>query len=176
LKRRRGRPAPPPLERPLAGHQGRRDEWRTPRWLFDLFNGIFHFTVDAAANGDNALLPRHWDREQDALHQDGSAERAWCNPPYPRPGPFLAKADTAQLAVVLLPGNCLTTHYAHDHPPCHVAVPRGRLSFGPADGPRAKGGAAPFGSVLFLYGVVTETDINEPRREGCTIWRHCGGT
>jgi phage N-6-adenine-methyltransferase len=161
---------------PSPGIKGRKDEWRTPRWLFDVLHGIFHFTVDAAANADNALLPRHWDREQNALQQDWSRERVWCNPPYSRPGPFLAKAETAQLAVVLLPGNCLTTHYAHDHPPCHVAVPRGRLSFESPDGQGGQAGAAPFGSVLFLYGLVTETQINELRREGCTIWRHCGGT
>jgi site-specific DNA-methyltransferase (adenine-specific) len=160
---------------PTPGIKGRKDEWRTPRRLFDLLNGIFHFTVDAAANADNALLPRYWDREQDALQQDWSRERVWCNPPYSRPGPFLAKAQTAQLAVVLLPDKCLTTHYAHDHPPCHVAVLRGRLSFGPPDGQGSPTAAAPFGSVLFLYGVVTETQINELRREGCTIWRHCGG-
>jgi phage N-6-adenine-methyltransferase len=150
----------------------RKDEWRTPRWFFDLLNGILDFAVDAAANGDNALLPSYWDREQDALRQDWSQQRVWCNPPYSRPGPFLAKAETAQLAVVLLPANCLTTHYAHDHPPCHVAVPRGRLSFESPDGPGGQAGAAPFGSVLFLYGDVTEFEINELKREGFQVWTH----
>jgi hypothetical protein len=31
--------------------------WRTPRYLFDLLNGIFAFSVDAAADQDNHLLP-----------------------------------------------------------------------------------------------------------------------
>jgi phage N-6-adenine-methyltransferase len=157
---------------PTPGIKGRKDEWQTPRWLFDILNAIFHFTIDAAANADNTLLPRHWDREQDALQQDWSKERAWCIPPYSRFGPFLAKEETAQLAVVLLPGNCLTTHYAHDHPPCHVAVPRGRLSFESPDGPGSPTVAAPFGSVLYLYGVIAATEINTLKAKGFQVWTH----
>jgi site-specific DNA-methyltransferase (adenine-specific) len=161
---------------PTPGIKGRKDEWQTPRWLFDLLNGIFHFSVDAAANADNALLPRHWDREQDALRQDWSRERVWCNPPYSRPEPFLAKASTAGLAAVLLRADCLTTHYAHDHPPSYVAVCKGRIPFDRPEGQGDQGGAAPFGSVLYLYGVITATEINALKAKGFQVWRFDGAT
>jgi hypothetical protein len=50
-------------------------------------------------------------------------------------------------------------------------VPRGRLSFEPAGGPDGQAGAAPFGSVLFLYGVVTDAEINSLKTKGFQLWR-----
>src|SRR5438477_84289 len=82
----------------------------SPSPAFGSLDGIFQFTVDATANAENALLPRYWDHEHDAMQQDWSQEDMWCNPPYSRPAPFLAKATTAHLAVVLLWADCLTTH------------------------------------------------------------------
>jgi phage N-6-adenine-methyltransferase len=148
---------------------GTKDEWQTPRWLFDILNAIFQFTVDAAASADNALLPRYWD---DALRQDWSQENVWCNPPYSRPAPFLKKASTAYLAVVLLRADSLTTHYTADCPPSYLAVRKGRIPFDPPPGQSGTGEAAPFGSVLFLYGSVTETQIIALRQEGFQVWKN----
>lgn len=61
-----------------------RHDWRTPPRLFNALHQQFQFTVDAAASADNALLPTFWDAETDALHQDWSGHRVWCNPPYGR--------------------------------------------------------------------------------------------
>jgi hypothetical protein len=85
-------------------------------------------------------------------------------------------AETALLAAVLLPGNCLSTHYAHDHPPSLMAIPRGRISFEPPAGLGGKGGAAPFASVLFLYGVVTEAEVKCLKKKGIQVWRYDGAT
>lgn len=127
--------------------------------------------MDGAANAGNALLPRYWDQDQDGLQQDWSQENVWCNPPYSRPGPFLKKASTARLAVVLLRADCLVTHYTGACPPPYLAVRQGRIRFEPPPGRGATGGAAPFGSVLFLYGAVSEAHVNDLQRAGFRVWR-----
>jgi phage N-6-adenine-methyltransferase len=132
--------------------------------------------VDAAASAENALLPRYWDQEQDALEQDWSQEIVWCNPPYSRPAPFLVKASTACLAVILMRADCLTTHYTSEFPPSYLAVPKGRLSFDRPPGQSATGEAAPFGSVLFLYGGISDTQIRELREADFQVWKHHGET
>jgi phage N-6-adenine-methyltransferase len=138
--------------------------------LFEVLNEIFRFSVDAAASVENAVLPRYWDEVDDALRQDWAAESAWCNPPFSRPAPFLAKATTAHLAAVLLRADCLTTRYAGAYPPTFLAVPRGRISFDRPEGGVGKGGAAPFGCVLYLYGAVSESQLNELERRGFQVF------
>lgn len=155
---------------PSLKTNGSKDCWQTPCWLFQTLHAIFRFTVDAAANAENALLPRYWDQEQDGLTQDWSQERVWCNPPYSAPALFLEKATTSHLSVLLLPGNCLTNHYTHEHPPSYVAVPRGRIAFDRPGGQNGKG-AAPFGTMLFLYGAITQKQICELEQEGFQVWR-----
>ena len=74
-----------------------RHDWQTPRSLFDPLNDEFRFTVDAAASPDNALLPCFWTPETDALNQDWSGHRVWCNPPYGREQrAFIEKAAELQ--------------------------------------------------------------------------------
>jgi phage N-6-adenine-methyltransferase len=156
---------------PSPGTTGGKDEWRTPRWLFETLDGIFHFTVDAAANAENALVPRYWDQGQDALQQDWSQETVWCNPPYSRPAPFLKKASTARLAAVLLRADCLATHYTAACLPAYLAVRKGRIPFEPPPGQTGRGGAAPFGSVRFLYGGTTKAQIIALRQAGFQVWK-----
>lgn len=55
-----------------------RQDWRTPRWLFDHYNAIFNFTTDVAATGANSLCPNFL---KDAFGEFWG-ERVWCNPPY----------------------------------------------------------------------------------------------
>lgn len=46
-----------------------RDDWETPRDLFERCDSIWHFDLDAASNDKNALCERHFTKEQDALEQ-----------------------------------------------------------------------------------------------------------
>jgi phage N-6-adenine-methyltransferase len=76
----------------------RREDWGTPKWLFDALNRIFKFSVDLAANMDNAKVERYMSLEDDFL--GGGFKKllmtfpdvffhekwAWCNPPYGRSG------------------------------------------------------------------------------------------
>lgn len=62
-------------------------EWRTPQWLFDMFDKRYHFDLDAAASSDNALCP-HFNSVkipfQSVLpkHLLDTSTAIFCNPPY----------------------------------------------------------------------------------------------
>lgn len=75
--------------------------WRTPPDFFEKLHAEFGFTLDAAASDENALLGRdcgyagdhcdehqcwtvgrYFTEEDDAISQDWTGERVWCNPPY----------------------------------------------------------------------------------------------
>lgn len=60
------------------------DEFGTPRWLYDLLDEEFQFTIDAAASDENAKHINYVTKEDDAFKQDYSGERVFCNPPYSR--------------------------------------------------------------------------------------------
>lgn len=88
--------------------------WRTPRPWFDRLHAQFRFTVDAAAEPVNALLPRYWTVKEDALKQDWSGERVYCNPPYENLYPWVRKAsNSSNLVVMVLPSNTETAWF-HD--------------------------------------------------------------
>lgn len=125
-------------------------EWETPQDLFDFLDGLFHFTLDAAASDGNAKCSRYFTKEDDALAQvwDG---RVWVNPPYGREiGGFVEKAaesSTAEVVVMLLP--CRTdTAWWHKHVMVvakEVWLIRGRLKFGGAKN------SAPFPSCVVVF-------------------------
>ena len=76
----------------------RRQDWRTPRALFDALNAEFVFDLDGAASDRNALLT---DWSDYALTWQG--RRVFCNPPWAAIAPFVDLAGTADLAVLLVP-------------------------------------------------------------------------
>lgn len=56
--------------------------WVTPDDVFKPIDDEFHFTLDAAADADNAKAPKFFTREQDGLKQDWGSHTVWVNPPY----------------------------------------------------------------------------------------------
>lgn len=139
-----------------AAQTSLRDDWRTPRAIFDALHAEFRFTVDAAANERNHLLPRYWTRETDAFAQDWRGERVWCNPPYGRDaGRWIRKfAEAAQggaeIVVALLPARTDTRAF-HAHlyrkPNVELRFLPGRLRFGHPD-TGAEMSPAPFPSMI----------------------------
>jgi site-specific DNA-methyltransferase (adenine-specific) len=137
-----------------------RDDWRTPHNIFDALNQELHFTVDAAANDFNALLPRYWTKEMDAFKQSWRGHRVFCNPPYGRDaGRWIAhfynavRIGGAEIVVALLPARTDTRafhDYIYNMPNVEVRFLRGRLRFGrPVDGePMAP---APFPSMICIF-------------------------
>src|SRR5919202_4851651 len=63
--------------------QRRRSAWTTPPDLFHKLDQEFHFTLDVAADPDNALCPRYYTPQDDGLAQPWEGV-CWCNPPYGR--------------------------------------------------------------------------------------------
>jgi site-specific DNA-methyltransferase (adenine-specific) len=58
-----------------------RQDWNTPRPLFDKLNKEFNFEWDLAATKENALCNKFYSKENDGLKQKWSGN-CWCNPPY----------------------------------------------------------------------------------------------
>jgi site-specific DNA-methyltransferase (adenine-specific) len=59
-------------------------EWGTPQEFYDDLDAEFGFTLDVAANVDNAKCERYFTPEVDGLAQDWGREVCWMNPPYGR--------------------------------------------------------------------------------------------
>ena len=92
------------MPRPPMGNQI--NDRRTPPDLFKRYHDRYHFTLDAAASHENALLPSHcavdglwWKggkvEDQDGLTYPWEGFRVWVNPPYGRGllTPFVKKAE-----------------------------------------------------------------------------------
>lgn len=53
-----------------------RNNWETPKALFDELNAKYHFTLDAAASSENHKVERYYTPETNGLIQDwGGANR-----------------------------------------------------------------------------------------------------
>lgn len=78
----------------------RRQNWRTPRTIFDPLHAEFSFTLDGASEPGNGLLPKASTADS-PLPWHG--ERVFCNPPWSDIAPFVEMAAAAQTAVLLVP-------------------------------------------------------------------------
>lgn len=67
-----------------------KDNWRSPRDVFDHYNEIHKFTIDLAADRFNALCPKYYDEEMDSLKQDWEGV-CWLNSPYSLNAKFVDK-------------------------------------------------------------------------------------
>jgi site-specific DNA-methyltransferase (adenine-specific) len=123
------------------------DTWRTPRELYAALEEEFGpFTLDPCPLDTSATAGASlWGK--DGLQLDWRGHRLFLNPPYGRGiGQWLAKAQDAELAVVLLPART-DTQWFHVFGPlaAEIRFLRGRLRFGDARS------GAPFPSVLLIY-------------------------
>lgn len=59
------------------------EDWGTPPEEFEKWNSIYDFVLDAAASDSNALCPKYFTKDQNALEQAWAPyKRVWLNPPY----------------------------------------------------------------------------------------------
>lgn len=128
------------------------DQLETPPWLFNHFNRIFRFTIDACASNANAMLNRRWTLDDNCLLKNWSDEIVWLNPPYSNPGPFLAKAPEAYACVALVKGDPSTQWWQEhvENKACMIWLPK-RVKFYLGRKPTIH--AASFPSVALLYGI-----------------------
>lgn len=78
----------------------RRQNWRTPRVIFDPLHAEFGFTLDGASEAGNGLLPLASTVDAPI---DWDGHRVFCNPPWSNIAPFIEQAPRADLAVFLVP-------------------------------------------------------------------------
>ncbi|MDU6434369.1 MAG: DNA N-6-adenine-methyltransferase [Pantoea sp.] len=104
-------------------NNGGKDDWRTPFQLLKELDNEFDFTVDAAADADNAVCDRYWDADADALKQTWKGERVFCNPPFSMTADFLAKAGEADLSIFVIAARTQATYFLSGvfaNPHCEV--------------------------------------------------------
>lgn len=160
----------------------RKDNYRTPN---DVYDSIFRslgvvFTLDVAADDDNALCNRYWTLEENALKQSWETGGMWwCNPPFVMVEDFLKKAEKefekGNEGIMLVPSNQETKWYreniTHKNRPTLV-WPR-RISFiDPAIEQPASGNV--IGSVLVAFTDVSNLNPieGEPWRVNTTILKN----
>lgn len=126
----------------------RRQNWGTPHGLFRALDLEYHFDLDGAADGDNALLP---DASLPGQPVPWDGRRVFCNPPWSAIPPFIEQAPRAALAVLLVPArtNARWFHRALDLG-ARVRFFLGRPSFRHADA--HKGHNSPIDCVLLIFG------------------------
>ncbi len=59
----------------------KKQDWNTPKYLFDKINEEFHFDCDLAASHENALCPNFYTKQNNGLLKQWSGT-CWLNPPY----------------------------------------------------------------------------------------------
>ena len=146
-----------------------RDNWETPKWLFDKCDSIWHFTLDAASNDQNALCDKHYTELDDGLSKDWGGQRVWCNPPYGRSiSKWVQKAYEESrkpntIVIMLLPART-DTAYFHDYvvKADEISLIRGRIKF-TING--EQGNSAPFPSMLVRFGGSLPKDARSTKRE-----------
>ena len=128
------------------------DDWATPQKIYNELDDEFNFTLDVCASDWNAKHPNYFTKEDDALIQDWSSQRAFMNPPYgSQISKFVEKASTsgAELVVAILPART-DTRWFWDFvlEKAEIRFIKGRLKFERPDGPQ---GTAPFPSIIAIW-------------------------
>ena len=124
------------------------DLWETPDDFFEMYNQLYHFTLDVCALPENTKCDRFFTPEQDGLTQDWRGEVCWMNPPYGRViGLWVQKAATSGAFTVCLLPSRTDTRWWHDWviPYGQVEFIKGRLKFGGSKN------SAPFPSAVVIF-------------------------
>jgi len=139
------------------GMTSNKQDWETPKWLFDKLNEKYSFTWDLASSVNNAKSINYFTEGEDSLNQDWSSLKGnlFLNPPYGRSlKKWVKKAsetslDENQKLVMLIPART-DTSYWHDYifDKAEIHFLRGRLKFEKNGIP---GNSATFGSAIVIY-------------------------
>jgi site-specific DNA-methyltransferase (adenine-specific) len=142
-----------------VGHSSLTDEWPTPQKIVDSLAKEFGpFTLDPAADPDNAKAPTFFTKDQDGLSQPWYG-RVWLNPPYGRTvGQWLQKARRevelghAQVVVCLIPAR-VDAHWWKAN--VEAARPKPLVRFWLRRIQFVRKQDAPFPSAIVVYGRLT---------------------
>ena len=140
----------------------KKQDWGTPPKVFEYFNSLYSFGLDAAAREDNSLCDRHIGPETDALSVPWDAQSVWLNPPYGRGiGKWIEKAyyeARSGKTVGVLVFARTDTKWWHDYvmKAQVVYLLKGRLKFVDSEGKSESPATAP--SCFVVFGRYTPTD------------------
>jgi phage N-6-adenine-methyltransferase len=123
-----------------------KDEWRTPDWLFNTLDDVFHFKLDVAATSQNTKCVWYYEAYGTEMPWD-HASPVFCNPPFSggRYGDWVKKAvdeliNHGTTTVMILPFNAETEAFK---PVWEVAsyliVPYKRINFDDPEGNKVSG-------------------------------------
>lgn len=137
-------------EQVAAMFSSAREDWATPRHVFDALDAEFGFRLDAASFDENALVDDHFTPHENALWRSWAPGPVFLNPPYGRRiGEWIEKswreAGQGVTVVLLLPART-DTRWFHDY--CmagEIRFIKGRLKFGGATV------SAPFPSMVVVF-------------------------
>lgn len=141
-----------------------RTDWETPKEFYERWNNLYNFTVDVSASDTNHLCNKYYTIKDDALKQDWSKDRCWCNPPYARgvTKKWVKKAYEESLkgafVCMLLPSRTDVDYFHRYIVPFHSGLEfiRGRIVFTingkPVLGKRGEEAPAPFPSLIVTFG------------------------
>lgn len=124
-----------------------KNEYGTPPHIFEYWNSIYHFTLDACASKTNAKCKKFYTKENSCLDKSWKGETVWINPPYsPRAlqDAFIAKAVSESrhaFICMLIPAvtGCKSFHkYLYNKPGITIKFLEGRISFIGEDGKPCK--------------------------------------
>jgi phage N-6-adenine-methyltransferase len=82
----------PAAKIPAQRSEIERDDWQVPSGIFHALHEQHRFTIDVAANHQNRVVPRYFDREVNGLTQSWAGERAWMHPPHGDAAQWVEKA------------------------------------------------------------------------------------
>lgn len=128
-----------------------RDDWRTPKSLFDDLNQEFSFDLDPASNDFNFKCEKHFTIKDNGLVQSWANHSVYLNPPYGREiydwckKAYLEK-DKAKVIVALLPART-DTRWFHEfiYKKAEIRFIKGRVHFDESKN------AAPFPSMIVIW-------------------------
>jgi len=138
-----------------AKNTPKRDDWQTPKYLFDfLARHTRGFVCDIAATPENALCERYL---ADSLNCNWPTD-GWnfCNPPFSKKIQFVAKAIEQQeifgaRTAMVLPSNNMDQKWIEDilDRGYNITIIIGRVRYNAPDGVKAS--QPPFGTMIVLF-------------------------
>lgn len=143
-------PTVPDNERHSVHFSSARDDWPTPKRLFDALDAEFGFTLDPCSSDANAKCRKHYTKADDGLKQDWGGETVFMNPPY---GLGLIKwmqkawesAQAAATVVCLIPARTDTKWWHRYAMKGEIRLIKGRVKF---EGAKS---SAPFPSAVVVF-------------------------
>lgn len=144
-----------------------KDNYGTPQWLFNDYNAVYHFGLDAAADAQNHKCPVWFGPDgllEDALTANWCGfGNVWCNPPYSIVGKFVEKAWKERIlnnatTAMLIPSRTDTKWFhtyiwddIHHRTQNGIEIRpiKGRLKFVDPDGKPMT--SAPFPSMIVIF-------------------------